>query len=145
MSYRIHGTNHKGDSTQLFGNNVYPDQVLEVLQKQGCVIDDSCFDDFEIKNIQEIIDATEEYIMEEYEFHNNMGSASHNIFDLTLDEIQKKNMTYSLKQLQDNAYIFTSANIVRFFEDDIELDYDKEREKLIWKIKKGHKIYLEAY
>lgn len=58
MSYRIY-VNHE----QVLGNNECPEVLIKELEKQGCTFDeDKCFENFEIKDLQAIIEALEQYI-----------------------------------------------------------------------------------
>jgi len=65
---------------------------------------------------------------------------------MTPDEIDKNmDLTYSMIEKQECAYIFTTANLIKHLGDDVERVYDTDLERFIYKIKDNKKIYFEAY
>lgn len=144
MAYRTYvGTTGK-DTIQILGNNVSYKPLLDEFKRQGVKMIDECFFDGKIKELQPIIDILEKYIMEESEWAKKR---KYDIFDMTPSEDRLKNMglTLSMMELQENAYIFTTANLIKYLGDNVEQEYDTKQERFIFKIKEGKEVYFEAY
>ena len=89
MSYRIYVNDY-----QCLGNNECPGVLIEELKRQGAEIDDDyCFDEFEIKELQPIIEALEQYIRDVNEFHLNNEYKPRSIADFS-DILQEKKEKY---------------------------------------------------
>lgn len=141
MSYRIYVNDF-----QCLGNNVCPQVLIEELKKQGCEIDaDNCFENFEIKEIQPIIEALEKYVFSVYEEKIRRGI---NICDFQKEFEQYKNskfFTNYMEVLADTAYIFTTTNFLRYIKDDVEEIWNEENAKIEYKIKKGHSVSMSGF
>lgn len=155
MAYRTYvGTTGK-DSIQILGNNEYYQPFIDELKRQGYYVNsDGCYgisfneDDIEdkcipIKDIQPFIDILEKYIWdkdEETKIYNT------DIFNLRPDEKTIiKDFTFRMRELKENGYIFVTANLVDYLKDNLDMEYDIEKHKYIYKIKEGKKIWFEAY
>lgn len=155
MAYRTYvGTTGK-DSIQILGNNEFYKPLIDELIRQGYYVDkDYCygieFEDDElkdkctsIKEIQPIIDILEQYIWEkdkETKVYNN------DIFNLRYDDKRHGNdFTFSMMELQENAYIFVTANLINYLKENLERKYDYKKKKFIYKIKEGKEVWFEAY
>ena len=142
MSYRIYVNNY-----QCLGNNEFPEVLRKALNKQGAKIypsNDYIFHDFEIKELQPIIEALEECIFEIDEKiskrHNGVG-----LGDYT-EEFQKwkqKNYTYEVENMIEFGYMFITVNFLNAIKDDYEVDYSDD--KIIYKIKEGHHVYMSGF
>jgi len=142
MSYRIYVNNY-----QCLGNNEFPEVLRKALNKQGAKIypsNDYSFHDFEIKELQPIIEALEECIFEIDEKiskrHNGVG-----LGDYT-EEFQKwkqKNYTYEVENMIEFGYMFITVNFLNAIKDDYEIDYFDD--KIIYKIKEGHHVYMSGF
>lgn len=141
MSYRIY-VNHK----QVLGNNECPYILINELERQGCKFDsDKCFHDFEITDLQGIIEALEKYIygMEEWtkEHYNGKSIAD---FREELEE-WKSNFTYKLTYSIDCGYLFVTYNFLKYIKDDYEQDFDFEKKRMVYTIKEGHHVYMSGF
>lgn len=140
MSYRIYVNNY-----QCLGNNECPKVLMDELKRQGCEMDgDNCFQDFEIKELQPIIEALEQYIFDIDDRikkrHNGVG-----LGDYT-EEFQKwknSNYTYEIDSMVEFGYMFITYNFLKHIEGDYEMDWDND--KIIYKIKEGHHVYMSGY
>lgn len=156
MAYRTYvGTTGK-DSIQILGNNESYKPFLDELKRQGYTIDkDLCygleFDDngahdkyTPVKDIQPIIEVLEKYIEDKAEEVKKIYNED--IFDLRAKgpEIDK-DFTFRMMQLQENAYIFVTANLVNYLKDNLEQEYDIKKHKFIYKIKEGKEVWFSAY
>lgn len=141
MSYRIY-VNHK----QVLGNNECPKVLTDELKKQGCKFDeDWCFENFEIKDLQGIIEALEKYIyeMEDWTKKHYDGDSIAD-FSKSLDE-WKTNFTYRLTYSIDCGYLFVTYNFLQYIKGDYEEDYNFEKKRMIYKIKEGHHAYMSGF
>ena len=142
MSYRIYVNNY-----QCLGNNEFPEVLRKALNKQGAKIypsNDFIFHNFEIKELQPIIEALEQCIFEIDERiskrHNGVG-----LGDYT-EEFQKwkqRNYTYEVENMIEFGYMFITVNFLNAIKDDYEVDYAED--KIIYKIKEGHHVYMSGY
>lgn len=142
MSYRIYVNDY-----QCLGNNEFPEVLRKALNKQGAKIypsNDYSFHDFEIKELQPIIEALEEFIFEIDEKiskrHNGVG-----LGDYT-EEFQKwkqKNYTHEVENMIEFGYMFITVNFLNAIKDDYEVDYSDD--KIIYKIKEGHHVYMSGF
>ena len=144
MSYRIYVNNY-----QCLGNGEFPEVLRKALNKQGAKIypsNDFIFHNFEIKELQPIIEALEQYIFEIDERiskrHNGIG-----LGDYT-EEFQKwkqKDYTYQVENMIEFGYMFITVNFLKQIEGDYEKDIDWDNNKIIYKIKEGHHIYMSGF
>lgn len=142
MSYRIYVNNY-----QCLGNNECPKVLIDELKRQGCEFDvDNCFENFEIKELQPIIEALEEYIRNINEWTLNKKYNPHSIADFT-DVFEKSKqgngLTWEIQEYMEYGYLFITANFLKAIKNDYEEIYDKDRIK--YKIKNGHHIYMSGY
>ena len=145
MAYRTYvGTTGK-KNIQILGNNESYEPFIYELQRQGIEVnEDGCFSG-DIKDLQPIIDVLEKYIMDINE--HTMKYKNRNIFDMTpsKEQIDSMGLTMSLVELRENAYIFVTANLIEYLGDNIGLIYDEKLNRFVYKIKKGKKVWFEAY
>ncbi len=152
MAYRTYvGTTGK-DEIQILGNNEFYQPFINELKKQGYFVDeDGCYGiEFEnddvvrkciaIKEIQPIIDILEQYIWDKDKVVKEYDES---IFNLR--PTNETNFTYTMIDLQENAYIFVTANLINYLKDNIERKYDREKKKFVHTIKTGKEIWFSAY
>jgi len=147
MSYRIYVNNY-----QCLGNNECPEVLINELKRQGCEIDeDGCFHNFEIKELEPIIEALEQYIKNTNEWmlrrKYKPGSVADFSYLLEKEDEYKNGLTWSLQELLENGYLFVTINFLNAIKDDYEEDFDFEAKKhrAKYKIKKGHHIHMSGY
>lgn len=156
MAYRTYvGTTGKSE-IQILGNNEHYQPFIDELKKQGIEVDeDGCygieFDENynlhkknnQIKDIQPFIDILEQYIREKDE---RAKVCDVDIFNLRSDEKDLiKDFTFRMRELKENGYIFVSANLVDYLKDNLDMKYDREKHKYVYKIKEGKKVWFSAY
>ena len=85
-------------------------------------------------------------ILKEKGLDKTYQNALKDIFDLRAKgpEIDK-DFTFRMMQLQENAYIFVTANLVNYLKDNLEQEYDIKKHKFIYKIKEGKEVWFSAY
>lgn len=147
MGYRTYvGTTDKKE-IQILGNNVCYPPLIDELIRQGIDVDaDGIYGsenkDNRIKDIQSIIEVLEQYIKDEekenFEFDID-------IFNLRPDEKENIDLTSKMREFQQDAYIFVSANLVNYLKDNLVIYYDIEKKKYIHKIKEGKEVWFSAY
>lgn len=150
MSYRTYvGTSEK-NTIQILGNNESYQPLFEELKRQGIEInEDGCFEG-KIKEIQPIIDILEQYIWDKdiqmKKFKRSNGEQA-DIFNLRPDKKQLEcgGFTYQMQELQQNGYIFVTANLVNYLEESIEEEYDCELNRFIYKIKEDKEVWFVAF
>ena len=155
MAYRTYvGTTGK-NSIQILGNNEFYQPFIDEIKRQGIYVgDDCCFgiqfeeDDTRksktaIKEIQPFIDILEQYIWEK-DKETKLYKAD--IFNLRYDSKKHgTDFTYAMKDLQENAYIFVTANLINYLQDNLERHFDYKKKKFVYKIKEGKEVWFEAY
>lgn len=106
---------------------------------------DYLFHNFEIKELQPIIEALEKYIIEKEEWYikNNYGSIAD--FKTILDENKNKNLTYKISNLVECGYMFVTYNFLKAIDEDYKTEWDFDKKREIYKIKEGHHIYMSGY
>ena len=142
MSYRIY-VNHY----QCLGNNECPKVLVEELKRQGCEMDvDHCFHDFEIKELQPIIEALEQYIFEVDDRikkrHNGVGLGD---YTEEFQRWKRGSFTLEVENMVECGYMFVSYNFLKAIEGDYEEDFDRDKDRLIYKIKEGHHVYMSGF
>lgn len=143
MSYRIYVNGY-----QCLGNNECPTVLLDELKRQGCEIDeDGCFKNFELKELQPIISALEQYIVDTNNWAINESYWKSSIADFT-DILEKDKdsgggLTWRIMEHIEHGYFFITVQFLNAIKDDYEVDYDDVR--MIYKIKDGHHVYMSAY
>lgn len=150
MAYRTYvGTTGK-DSIQILGNNEGYGPLFDELKRQKFKIDqDGCYRG-KVKEIQPIIDILEKYIWdkdEQIKKWKERYGAKADIFNLrpTETELECGGLTYQMIEHQRNAYIFVTANLVNYLEDNLDEVYDSERNEFVYEIKEGKEVWFEAY
>lgn len=141
MSYRIYVNNY-----QCLGNNECPDVLINELKRQGCKPDsNNCFESFEIKELQPIIEALEQYIIDTNNYFLNRKYKPQSIADFSkvFKEKQANGLTWKIQEYLDCGYLFVAVNFLNAIKDDYEEDYTKDR--ITYKIKKGHHVFMSAY
>lgn len=142
MSYRIYVNDY-----QCLGNNECPEVLLNELKRQGCRPDaDNCFEDFEIKELQPIIEALEKYIIDTNKYFLNRKYKPSSIADFSsvFEESKKGNgLTWKIEEYLECGYLFVTVNFLKAIKDDYEKDYSKDR--ITYQIKEGHHIYMSGY
>ena len=147
MAYRTYvGTTEKSE-IQILGNNEYYQPFIDELIKQGIKVDeDGCYgleESGAIQDIQPFIDILEQYIWEK-DKETKMYDAD--IFNLRPNEKTLiKDFTFRMRNLKENGYIFVSANLVDYLKDNLDMKYDIEKHKYIYKIKDGKEVWFSAY
>lgn len=141
MSYRTYV-----NGTQIMGNNEYSINLINELKKQGCKLDEEeCFENFELKELQPIIEALERHIISKYE---SLKSFDVNIADFTenLEKADKENnITFAMETTVNDAYIFTSVNFLKAIEGLYIMRFDREANRLVYHIKPNCKVVMSAY
>ena len=123
MAYRTYvGTTGK-DSIQILGNNEFYQPFIDELIKQGIEVDeDSCYgleESGAIQDIQPFIDILEQYILDKDEKLKKIFKKD--IFNLRPEPPeQEKDFTFRMRELKENGYIFVTANLIDYLEDEIE-------------------------
>ena len=147
MSYRTYINGH-----EWLGNNEGPSVILKELKRQGCQFDeDWCTSrdeeynniPFEIKDLNELIKATEQAILNMVERRPEVADFNSSI------NFWKNNLTYGMSELRNNAYIFWSVRLLDFvgkdnYTESWEDTKDGKIEK-VYKLKPGVKCLFSAY
>ena len=111
MAYRTYINGH-----EWLGNNEMYDEIYQELVRQGCPFDeDDCvMDPFEVKDLDGLLKACEKVIIRLVQKDANIAN-----FNSTIDNAiaSKVDLTYILTGLQDRAYIFISANLLKYIGD----------------------------
>ena len=111
MAYRTYINGH-----EWLGNNEMYDEIYQELVRQGCPFDeDDCvIDPFEVKDLDGLLKACEKVIIRLVQ--KDAGIAN---FNSTIDNAiaSKVDLTYILAELRDGAYIFISANLLKYIGD----------------------------
>ena len=111
MAYRTYINGH-----EWLGNNEMYDEIYQELVRQGCPFDeDDCvIDPFEVKDLDSLLKACEKVIIRLVQ--KDAGIAN---FNSTIDNAiaSKADLTYILAGLRDRAYIFISANLLKYIGD----------------------------
>lgn len=147
MAYRTYvGTTGKSE-IQILGNNEYYQPFIDELINQGIKVDDDyCYgleESGEIKDIQPFIDILEDYIWEK---DKETKMYAIDIFNLRPNENTLiKDFTFRMRELKENGYIFVSANLVDYLKDNLDMKYDREKHKYVYKIKDGKRVWFSAY
>lgn len=147
MAYRTYvGTTGKSE-IQILGNNEYYQPFIDELIKQGVKVDeDGCYgiDVIKpVKDIQPFVDILEQYIWDK-DKETKMYNVD--IFNLRPNEKDLiKDFTFKMRELKENGYIFVSANLVDYLKDNLDMEYDIEKNKYIYKIKDGKQVWFSAY
>ena len=50
-----------------------------------------------------------------------------------------------MRELKENGYIFVTANLVDYLRDNLEMEYDRDKKKFVYKIKEGKEVWFSAY
>lgn len=143
MSYRIYVNNY-----QCLGNGECPEVLRKALKSQGAKIyksKDYCFRNFEIKELQPIIEALEQYIFDIDSYFKQRDGIGIGNYTETFERCKQRNYTFEIQQLIDYGYMFITANFLRYIEGDYDMEYDFEKNRFIYKIKEGHKIYMSGF
>lgn len=111
MAYRTYINGH-----EWLGNNEMYDEIYQELVRQGCPFDeDDCvIDPFEVKDLDGLLKACEKVIIRLVQKDANIAN-----FNSTIDNAiaSKVDLTYILAGLRDRAYIFISANLLKYVGD----------------------------
>lgn len=145
MAYRTYINGH-----EWLGNNEMYDEIYQELVRQGCPFDeDGCvFDEpFEVKDLDGLIKACEKVIVKKCESNKKVAD-----FNDTITNIKKygNDLTYILQEIQSNAYIFISVNLLKYIGEkfkDWEVCWVNDGDDMIAKYRltdKG-KCLFEAY
>jgi hypothetical protein len=152
MSYRTYV-----EGVQIFGNNECYKKWINFIVKEGIKVDeDECYDGY-ISDIQGAVEVIEEIILDIAKERNDMKLC--NIFDFTdiyNEEVEARNnndyslnLTYRLKHIMDNGYIFMSNNFIEACGDKVRsyLDFKDSRKRTeYYKLTNNDiKIHVEAY
>lgn len=111
MAYRTYINGH-----EWLGNNEMYDEIYQELVRQGCPFDeDDCvMEPFEVKDLDGLLKACEKVIIRLVQKDANIAN-----FNSTIDNAiaSKVDLTYILTGLRDRAYIFISANLLKYIGD----------------------------
>lgn len=143
------------NGNEWLGNNEYSEEIFNELKRQGCPFDEEYSlwnretqepEEFEVKDLDGLVKATEKYILNMFENNPNVANF---INDFNLAK-KFSDLTFSLKNLQECAYIFASARLLNFVgKDNYTIDYenDEKTKKLIfhYKLKENAKCIFSAY
>jgi len=145
MSYRIYVNDY-----QCLGNNECPDVLINELKRQGCKIDeDGCFKNFEIKELEPIIEALEQYIidMNNWALNKTYNPGSIADFSDIFDKIGCNGLTWNIQYETRCGYLFITVNFLNAIKDDYEeyFDFEDDKHQIKYKIKEGHHIYMRGY
>lgn len=153
MSYRIYvHTEKDGKKYQCLGNNECPEVLIEELKKQGCEMDeDNCFENFEIKELEPIIEGLEKYIEDTNNWHLNRKYKPSSIADFSNifeeSKMSRNGLTWKIQQYLECGYLFVTVNFLKAIEDAYEeiLDFENERHNVTYKIAEGKHIYMSGF
>lgn len=97
------------------GNNEMYEEIYQELIRQGCPFDeDRCvIEPFEVKDLDGLVRACEKVIIKLVQRDKEIANFKPNIDKA----IALNDLTYSLKELQDCAYIFMSVNLLKYIGD----------------------------
>lgn len=82
LSHRVYVTNSRGEDLQVFGNNGCTLDFVETLNRQGAGIDvdgEWYLEDFEVEDVQSLVDSVERYIRESRESFDEYWSDESNV------------------------------------------------------------------
>ena len=148
MAYRTYVETTGKNKIQILGNNEYYQPFIDELIKQCVKVDeDGCYgleESSVIKDIQPFVDILEQYILDKDEKLKKIFKKD--IFNLRPEPPeQEKDFTFRMRELKENGYIFVTANLIDYLEDNLDMKYDFEKKKFIYKIKKGKEVWFSAY
>ena len=111
MSYRTYINNH-----EWLGNNEMYDEIYQELVRQGCPFDenDCVRHPFEVKDLDGLVRACEKVIIKKCERNKKMADFNDTIFNT---QKYGDDLTFTLRELQNDAYIFISANLLKYIGD----------------------------
>lgn len=146
MSYRTYINDR-----EWLGNNEGPTVILKELKRQGCQLDDEwCgpynedhnIAPFEIKDLDGLVKATEQAILEMAE---NPKVADFN----ECVNFWRNNLTYGMSQLRNNAYIFWSSRLLDLvgkdnYTESIKISEDGSTVTTVYTLKPGVKCLFHA-
>ena len=148
MSYRIYVNKY-----QCLGNNECPQVLIDELKRQGCKFDDEeecTFENFEIKELQPIIEALEQYIRDTNDWAVNRKYKPCSIADFSAlfeKDPYKNGLTWRIQEQLEYGYLYVTVNFLKAIKDDYEeyMDFDDENRHIKYKIKEGHHVYMSGY
>ena len=151
MSYRITARDYKlgveydgkGEVYhQVYGNNEFPNILSEYLISQGCELDgDGCFRDFEIKDIQSLLEVMvkiQEELAEDDTWYD-FKPMPH----MKIDNPDRMISYWDYKL--DVATVLITYNFFKSIEHLVEADWDDSIGGVKYKIKEGKHIYLNGF
>lgn len=110
MSYKTLINGH-----QILGNNAYSKELIDELTKQGMSDpkdDDWCYE-FEVKDINAVISAIDEYAKNCVRKRVQAGGKMYDFSDY-IELIDEEPLYVSMKSIIDYSYIFMSYNVVQY-------------------------------
>lgn len=144
MAYRTYINGH-----EWLGNNEMYDEIYQELVRQGCPFDEEAcvLEPFEVKDLDGLIKACEKAIVKKCESNKKIAD-----FNDTISNTKKygNNLTYTLQELQNYAYIFIGVNLLNYIGEylkDWEICWVEKENDLVAKYRltdKG-KCLFEAY
>ena len=150
MSYRTYINGH-----EWLGNNEGPAVILKELKRQGCRLDGEWCGPhnrkgeivpFEIKDLDGLVKATEQAILEKFERDPKIAD-----FGGCVEFwVRNRHLTYGMSQLRDNAYIFWSSRLLDLVGKDNYTESMKRSEDgstivTVYTLKPGVKCLFNAY
>lgn len=142
MSYRTYINGH-----EWLGNNEGPQVIFDELKRQGCKLKDGSVHNFQIKDLQGLIEATEKAIVERQRIFPKQA-------DFTDDITRYKDcLTDRMLELTEGAYIFWSVALLKYVgRENYEIEHKEVDNddcpyaiRRVYKLKKGAKCIFEAY
>ena len=111
MAYRTYINSH-----EWLGNNEMYDEIYQELIRQGCPFDGDSHvvEPFEVKDLDGLLKASEKVVIRLVQKDAEIAN-----FKSTIDNViaLKRDLTYSLIELQDCGYIFISVNLLKYIGD----------------------------
>ena len=108
MAYKTYINGH-----EWLGNNNMYDEIYQEWVRQGCPFDDDdcVIDPFEVKDLDGLLKACEKVIIRLVQKDAEIANFKSNIDNAIGSKID---LTYTLTGLQERAYIFVSANLLKY-------------------------------
>ena len=143
------------NGNEWLGNNVFPDVIKNELVRQGLKLDenDCSIEPFEVKDLDGLVKATEQYIMDLYAEDKDIADFRDDV-ELSIYRETKDGsvgiLTFDCLRLQQYAYIFDSACLLNYIGNihkqwDIDYDFSKHKVRLKYKLINDGKCVFEIW
>lgn len=137
MSYRTYINN-----IQIFGNDEYIEEWFKALKSQGCRFDEYSRYKFEVKEFMPLLEAVENYVKRIDK--ERLESGRESLFDLSYFKNNNLKLTDNLISFIQDSYLTAPYQLIEACREHLDWSYVGER-LFNYKIKKGHRIIVEAY